>query len=64
MTPFFVPYLPVQIRTLGRQNIHVLYTKYVRNTKKPQQKNWHNRTTVLYTKYVRNTKNYWEQRKH
>ncbi len=23
----------------------------------PQQKNWHNRTTVLYTKYVR-TKNY------
>ena len=24
----------------------------------PQQKNWHNRTTVLYTKYVRNTKNY------
>ena len=31
---------------------------YVRNTKKPQQKNWHNRTTVLYTKYVRNTKNY------
>ncbi len=24
----------------------------------PQQKNWHNRTTVSYTKYVRNTKNY------
>ena len=24
----------------------------------PQQKNWHNCTTVLYTKYVHNTKNY------
>ncbi len=24
---------------------------------RPQQKNWHNRTTVLYTKYVSNTKN-------
>jgi hypothetical protein len=24
----------------------------------PQQKNWHNRTTVLYIKYVRDTKNY------
>ncbi len=35
-----------------------MYTKYVRNTKKPQQKKLHNRTTVLYTKYVRNTKNY------
>ncbi len=24
----------------------------------PQQKNWHNRTTVLHIKYIRNTKNY------
>jgi hypothetical protein len=24
----------------------------------PQQKNWHNHTTVLYTKYVRNIENY------
>ncbi len=35
-----------------------LYDIRTKLTFPPQQKNWHNLTTVLYTKYVRNTKNY------
>ncbi len=35
-----------------------LYGICTKLTFPPQQKNWHNRTTVLYTKYVCNTKIY------
>ncbi len=47
------------------RNFIPMYEKKIRIQKenrtklafRPQQKNWHNRTTVLYTKYISNTKN-------
>ncbi len=49
-------FFPVVIK-LSRHTTRTFFS--IRNkTFPPQQKNWHNRTTVLYTKYVRNTKNY------